>query len=184
MRTVLVFVVAAAAVSLPALAVTTPEPTVDGLAIRDKAYRDRIVYIVLNGGDSHAAKAPLKITARTLTFTDAADGQLYSLQTRDVDMPATLELNNELIPQGRWVDEATYRLKDLELRALSPEEMDQMRLQIGADLAAAKEAYREAYTGAACGGSRGIAAQLCAMNASATADRRIKVIEAKAKTQF
>lgn len=174
----------AAAVSFPALAVTTPEPTADGLAFRDKAYRDRIVYIVLAGGENRAAKAPLKITERTVTFTDAADGQLYSLRVLDVDMPATVQLNTELIPQGLWVDAATYKLKDLEIRPLSPEELDQVRLQLGADLAVAKERYREAYTGAVCGGKSGASAQLCAMNATATADRRIKVIEAKAKAQY
>lgn len=171
---------AAIAASLPAA--TTLEPTSEGLAIRAKAYREHLVYIILKDGTSRAAKAPLKITSRSITFTDPDNKQPYLYQIADVNMPATLHVNNDLIPQGLWMDEQNFAMKDLQVRRLSPEELTAMHIDIAADLAAAKEAYRDAYVGAACSGKIDVAAELCAMNATASADRKIKVIEAKAKS--
>lgn len=170
-------------VASPLAAATTLEPTADGIAIRDEAYRDHLVYIILEGGTSRVAKAPVKILLRTVVFTDAANGQFYSFHLKDVNMPATLHVNVELIPQGLWMDEETWKLKDLKVRKLSPEEVLHLRVELMADLAVAKENYREAYTGVACGGKGGVAAELCGMNAVATADRRIGVIEAKARAR-
>lgn len=167
----------------PLFAATTVEPTAEGLAIRTRAYREHLVYIVLNDGTTRAAKAPLKITSRSVTFTDADSKQLFLFQLADVNMPATLHVNNDLIPQGLWMDEQSYVMRDVQVRRLSPEEMDRMRVDLAADLAVAKENYREAYVGAACSGKVGVAAEMCAMNATATADRKIAVVEAKAASE-
>jgi hypothetical protein len=168
----------------PLAAATTLEPTAEGLAIRARAYREHLVFIILKDGTSYAAKAPLKITSRSVTFTDAADKQLYLMQLADLNMEATTYVNTQLIPQGRWMDEKSYALKDLELRALSYEELQRAIAEVDADLEEAKEAYRDAYTSAACSGKVGASAELCAMNATASADRKIKVIEAKAETEY
>lgn len=165
----------------PMLAATTLAPTDDGLAIRERAYRDHLIYIILTDGTSRAAKAPIKVTERTLTFVDPSTKQSYLYRLTDVNMEATLHVNNDLIPQGLWIDEETFKVRDLQLRQLSPEEMGQALAEVNADLEAAKEAYRDAYAGAACSGKVGVAAELCAINATASADRKIKVIEAKAK---
>ena len=184
MRTGLFSLFFLALVGSPLAAATTYEPTADGLAIRAKAYREHLIYIILKDGTSRAAKAPLKITTRSVTFTDADSKALFLFQLADVNMEATLHVNNDLIPQGKWMDEKSYALKDLQLRPLDPEEMAKLRAELGADVEEAKEAYRDAYVSGACGGKTGAAAELCAMNAVASADRKIKVIEAKAKAQY
>lgn len=70
------------------------------------------------------------------------------------------------------MDENSLALRDLQIRDLTPEELDVALARVEAKLAASRERYREAAVSAECSGLGGVAGQLCAINATATADRQ------------